>query len=62
MNRIGPKWNKSDRGRCLLSLFFEIDEMTHGSLNRSRIGPFNLTLNTTLAYIYEYSGAIGFCV
>ena len=42
--------------------FLKLMKMTYGSLSRSGIGPFNLTLNTTLAYIYEYSGAIGFFV
>ena len=40
--------------------FLKLMKMTYGSLSRSGIRPFNLTLNTTLAYRYEYSGATGF--
>ena len=34
--------------------------MTYGSLGRSGTGPFNLVLNTAVAYDYEYNGEIGF--
>ena len=34
--------------------------MTYGSLSGSRIGPFNLALNTTLAYKNEYNSGIWF--
>ena len=34
--------------------------MTYGSLSGSRIGPFTLALNTTLAYENEYNSGIWF--
>ena len=33
-------------------------KMTYGSLSRSENRLFNLTMNTTLAYKYEYNGGI----
>ena len=35
-------------------------KMTYGLLCRSGTGPFNLVLNTAVAYDYEYNGEIGF--
>ena len=35
-------------------------KMTYGSLSRRENRPFNLTMNTTLAYKYEYNGGIWF--
>ena len=33
-------------------------KMTYGSIIRKETGPFNLALNTILAYEYEYNGRI----
>ena len=33
-------------------------KMTYGFLSRSQLDPFDLALNTILAYEYEYSGRI----
>ena len=65
MDQIGLKWIKMDQIRpnepnwTEMSVYYlyllKFMKMTYDSLSRSRMGPFNLDLNITLAYIYEYS-------
>ena len=52
-----PKWTKVG---VYYPYLLKLMKMTCGYLSRSQIGPFNIALNTTLAYNYEYSGGIGF--
>ena len=52
-----PKW--IELGIYYLYLL-NLMKMTYGSLGRSGTGPFNLILNTAVAYDYEYNGEIRF--